>query len=324
LKALAIWRVLPAALLALPWAVKAAWYTGNPVYPFLHSWLGGPDWSDALAAQFAAWHKGMGMGRSPTDYLLLPFRVILCGRMGEMSYAHFDGRICPAWIALIPLTLLLGMRLPLVRRCMAAAGLYFVLWAVSSQQIRFLIPILPLLSVAAAVSVYEGVARLRSERWRRALPAACLVIAVATVLHVNIGNDIAAGRLLSSLRRNGVESVKLSAVEPVFTFANEHLPRDARVLMLNTNQAFFLDREYLADSCFEASQITDWLRTARDRCEVRNRLTERQITHVLSMRNKRGAAYPPALWELLADPAQARSLYRSPDGVYELWELTGG
>lgn len=324
LKALVMWFVLPAVVLALPWAAKAAWYTGNPVYPFLHSWLGGPDWSDALAAQFAAWHKGMGMGRSPVDYLLLPFRVILCGRMGEMSYAHFDGRIWPAWIALVPLTLLLGTRLPLVRRCMAAAGLYFALWAVSSQQIRFLIPILPLLSVAAAVSVYEGAARLRAERWRRALPAVCLVVAVAAALHVNIGNDIVAGRLLSSLRRDGVEEVRLSAVEPVFTFANEHLPRDARVLMLNTNQAFLLDREYLADSCFEASQITDWLRSAEDCREVRQRLAGRGITHVLSMRNKRGAAYPPALWELLADPAQARSLYRSPDGAYELWELTGG
>lgn len=324
-KALFVWFALPAILLSAPWAVKAAWYTGNPVYPFLHHWLGGPDWSSELAGQFAAWQKSMGMGRGLTDYLLLPFRVILCGRMkgtGEMTYAYFDGRICAAWIVLIPLTLRFGMSQPLVRRCLAASGLYFLLWAVSSQQMRFLIPILPLLSVAAAVAVHEWIGRVRSDRRRRVLPGTCLAAATAVALILNIGNGIVAVQLLHRLWRDGSETVRLSAVEPVWKFANERLPREARVLMLNTNQGFFLDREYLADSCFEASQIADWLQSAADQHEVRKRLVERGITHVLSMKNPRGTVYPLVLWEMLANPHCAQSIYRTDDGLYQLWELT--
>jgi hypothetical protein len=72
----ALWFGLPVLLLWSPWVAKAIWYTGNPVYPFLHAWFGGPDWSPELAAKLSAFLRGLGMGRSWSDYLLLPWRVV--------------------------------------------------------------------------------------------------------------------------------------------------------------------------------------------------------------------------------------------------------
>ncbi len=309
--------ILPIVLLALPWVVKSAWHTGNPVYPFLHAWFGGPDWSPSLSGQLAAWQKSIGMGAAAIDYLLLPLRAIL---MGDVGYAHFDGRICRWWIVLIPLAVVFGRQLPLVRRCLGTAGVYFVLWSVSSQQMRFLIPILPLLAVATAVAIDDRIGRMRRAHLRGPVACGCLIAAVLTAAGVNAGNYVNAFRFLQRLHAQG-DAARQMAVPPAHRFINESLPASARVLCLNTNQGFFLDRDYLADSFFEASQIADWLRPADSRARIMACLAERGITHVLVEHKDWGIAYPPALIEVLSDDNLMRPVYRSPDNRFDVLEL---
>ena len=319
LREILAWCVLPAAVLSIPWFVRTAWYTGDPAYPLLYGWFGGPDWSPLLSAQFADWQKGTGMGRSLIDYLLLPLRVIL---MGDVGYARFDGRICRWWIVLIPLAVAFGRKNPLVRRCLTAAGLYFVAWSVTSQQMRFLIPILPLLAIASAVTLDLLLDRVRDTRRQRLLASVCLIAAGATAAGVNFIHYVTATMLLKDLHQHG-DAVRKMAVHPVYRFINERLPAEAKLLCLNTNHGFFLDRQYLADSCFEASQITDWLRgAAGSQREVRERLAARGITHVLIADKDWGIDYPQSLKELLSVPDSAKPIYRSDDGRFTVLELT--
>lgn len=312
------WFILPVFALLVPWLVKTAWFTGNPVYPFLYGWFGGPDWSPALSSEFAAWHKSIGMGRGFIDYLLLPLRVIL---MGDDDYPHFAGHICRSWALLIPMAVVFGRKEPLVRRCLAVAGFYFVVWSVSSQQIRFLVPILPLLGIGAAVTVDRLLDRISDVRRRSVFATGCLILTAITAVGMNLGNCAEAAIFLRELNRRG-DGVRQVAVDPVYTFVNRHLSANARLLCLNTNHCFFLDREYLADSFFEASQIADWLRPASNRAQVRNLLAARGITHVLIESKDWGIAYPPAFLELLADPVESRIIYHSDDGRFSLVELT--
>jgi len=311
------WCVLPAAAISLPWFIRTAWYTGDPVYPLLYGWFGGPDWSPSLSAQFAEWQKSVGMGRGPVDYLLLPFRVIL---MGDVGYPRFDGRICRWWIVLIPLAVAFGRKNPLARRCLVAAGLYFIAWSVTSQQMRFLIPILPLLAIASAVTLYSLLDRVRDTRRRRVFASLCLIAAWATAAGVNLIHCVVAAGFLSNLHQHG-DAVRQMAIHPVYRFINESLPADARLLCLNTNHGFFLDRPYLADSCFEASQIADWLRSAGSLREVRERLDARGITHILIADKDWGIDYPAPLKALLSTPDLARPVYRSDDARFTLLEL---
>src|SRR5262249_324113 len=97
-----LWVALPAFALVLPWYIRSFVYTGNPLYPLLYRVFGGPDWSLVLDRQFMSWQQSIGMGRTAIDYLLLPLRVVLDGGSG---YTHFDGRLNPFWIVLIPLSL---------------------------------------------------------------------------------------------------------------------------------------------------------------------------------------------------------------------------
>lgn len=312
--------VLPVVVLWVPWLAKSAGLTGNPFYPFL---FGGPYWSPALGEQLAGWQRSIGMGREPVDYLLLPLRVILEGGTG---YGRFDGEIGVFWIAVLPVALWAARYHWLVRRCLAAAGLYFVFWALTSQQMRLLIPILPLLAIAGAVGAVEILERLS---WpaarplgRRLLVLGSLALLVWTSGVLPGGRSryfAAAGKALNRyLSEEG--DLRRSAVHPVFGFVNT-LPAGARLLLLNTNQGFFCDREYLADSFFEASQIADWLAPAASVAQLRELLAEQGVTHLLIESRDRGIAYPAALFALLDDPRQAEVVYRSPDERFSVVAL---
>jgi len=73
--------------------------------------------------------------------------------------------------------------------------------------------------------------------------------------------------------------VMKSAVPGEFAFMNRELPMNTRLLFLNTNYGFYSEREYIADSFFEASQIVDWLACA-SAGEIQARLRNKGITHI--------------------------------------------
>jgi hypothetical protein len=135
---------VPALLVAAPWYLKNAIWTGNPVFPF----FGGVEESARAFVDGAT--REYGFGRSVSDALLLPVRL-------AFDSDAFDGS---AWLSplllFFPLLALLDQR---VRRYAGAAlvgvAVYGAIWFATSQQARFLIPVLPVLAVLAALGVRE-------------------------------------------------------------------------------------------------------------------------------------------------------------------------
>jgi len=141
----------PAVLVALPWYVKNAIVTGNPVYPHL---FGGMNAS--AAAELDAAMASFGHGHALVDFPLVPFRLLADGEA-------FDGGefLSPLFFAFAPLALLLPGRRRV--RIAAAAGIavYVVAWFVTTQQARFLVPLLPALAVLAAFGIVALAGRAR-------------------------------------------------------------------------------------------------------------------------------------------------------------------
>lgn len=136
--------LLPAAVIAGPWYLKNTLWFGNPVYPFV---FGGPGWDETRLELYTSYLGSFGTGRQLLDYLLLPWNV----------YAHHDrfGSVMnqidiPS--VLFPLVLLLPWRgsKPAVRTLLIVAVIRILLWSAGSQQIRFLLPIYPALSIGTA------------------------------------------------------------------------------------------------------------------------------------------------------------------------------
>jgi hypothetical protein len=296
----------PIVLLALPWIVKTAWFTGNPVYPFFYNIWGGPDWSQACWRQFADWQASVGMGRTVLDYVKLPFRVILSAGEG---YAHFDGSLNRMWIALVPLSVVAAFWNRTVRACLAVSGIYFVCWASASQQLRFLIPVIPVLAIGVALGLGELMDRLFARKVVGMGVFAAVYCLAAGLLIFEVSGSLAkAAEVVGMYGAKDREAVMKSAVPAEFAFLNRELPRDARLLFLNTNYCFYSEREYIADSFFEASQIVDWLAPCASAGEIRARLRDKGITHVLYSTREGQLAYPPTLWKFLDDSSMVELL----------------
>ena len=221
----------------------------------------------------------------------------------------------------------------MARRFLLPAALYFIIWAVSSQQSRFLISVLPLLAVATAVTAAWAVDRI--EQRLRSLMAdrvAAIAILKACAAGVVVLTSIAVLAWASRYVRSGsIEATRSLLVDPpnlrewtpdpAYTFVRRQLPPDAKVLLLNTNHGFFLDRDFVSDSSFEASQLNEAITAARDR-EGITRLFERLgVTHVV-IHEEPWVPFPPILWSYIRDSDDSRLLYRTPDSSLTVYELT--
>ncbi|MBI4497508.1 MAG: glycosyltransferase family 39 protein [Chloroflexi bacterium] len=171
--------VIPAVLVASPWYLKNAWWTGNPVYPFYDAVFRG-DLEGAVVYTQALQSTGLGTGRTLLDYLLLPGTLML-------NSVRFTGNHAPT--AFSPLLFLLPLGVipgwprgagPLA----AVAGLLFVLWAVGPQEPRYYLPGVVLLCVLTAVALARLFVRYQKApalRW--SVQATVLAILLVTVYH---------------------------------------------------------------------------------------------------------------------------------------------
>jgi len=307
----------PCLLLLTPWLVKSWYYTGNPVYPFMYDLFGGPFWSSDLATRFGQWQRSIGMGRGLVDYLLLPIRVILFGKIG---HGHFDGTINPLWIVWLPLAVAYIRRSRPIGSLLCVSALCFIFWAASSQQMRFLIPILPLVSVAAALAIGDWLARVPAEKSRTRAAAIISAAVVASIVFSAAGGMREGAQFADKDIRSQAEQAT-GNVRPVLAYINEHLPPTARIMFLNTNHGFFCHREYIADSFFEVSQLADWLGRAETAADLEAMLASIGITHVLWHAEDYHIAFPAVLDEFLVDPARTEPIFCSEDGKDVLYAV---
>lgn len=301
----------PALLLALPWYVKSFVYTGNPVFPMLYERLGGIEWSPELSRQFFHWQHSIGMGRGLTDYLLLPWRVIA---EGDQGYARFDGKIGPFWLAAVPFSIVVARRAHAARPYLVCAAAYCVLWAASSQQMRFLIAVLPLLAVATGIAFDHVVDRLDASGRTRARAGFFLAACVAAAL-------VARPRIVGALE---VGAPSPSAVVPeAYAFVNAHTDTRAKLLLVNTNHGFFLDRAYIADSFFEAPQTYHALAPARSQQELVEMLRRLGVTHVYVEGAEPEPRYPAWLVGYLNDSEWFTRVFECRTADCALYEIRG-
>jgi hypothetical protein len=139
------------AALAAPWLVRAWVYTGNPVFPVANAWFRSPYFTPAMEAAARAAYANEGIGTSWEALLRLPWQVAFHPGpfRGTVGPVFFVGTLAAAAAALVRRDRTLGYALLL-------AGAYFVAWGRTAQEIRYLLPIVPLLAAATAMALVGG------------------------------------------------------------------------------------------------------------------------------------------------------------------------
>ncbi len=177
--------VTVAIAVALPWYIRAWYITGNPLFPMFYDVLaetGAPlrRWDAQAQAGWAAAMARYGDGRAPLDLLLVPWRATWNG-------VRYAGSLGPIWLLFLPLTLLFWRRLTVSLKLVAGLCLaYYLLWIspFSSFQLRYLVPVVPLLAIVATASVRECDRVFRRVGWIRARRA--LVLGIVGICILNL------------------------------------------------------------------------------------------------------------------------------------------
>ena len=164
-----------ACAVAAPWYLRNVYYTGNPLFPFFARYFGSGPWSAEEAGRYEAQLLHQGPGKTIAFFLHGWWNLAVHQRW-------FDGaqHLAPCALSAVPFLALpvlflralteRPLRLPLVLVCAYLAG-----WFATAQDLRFLVPALPLLGLATA-SALDGIVRmipLKSGMRRDAFITAC-------------------------------------------------------------------------------------------------------------------------------------------------------
>jgi hypothetical protein len=257
-----------ALLIASPWYLKNLIWSGNPVYPFL---FGGPGWPAERLQLLMAYLQSFGTGHAVTDYLLLPISLLT----QRAAFGTFMSRIdIPSPLFLLALAFPFLSREHPFRPLGWILLLRFALWAVGTQQTRFLLPLYPVLTLLTAGVLEAWIARAGAQRWRLLAASGIVAGMVAVTLAYQL-IYLASTRPLPVVL--GSESKDAFLERSVYDYAalryvESELPPEARVFMAWDGQGYHCDERCRPDA--EQSQWTQLVDHARTPEAVSERLRE--------------------------------------------------
>jgi len=272
------------AIFSLPWLAKNLYYTHNPVYPFMYSVFGGLGWDEGRAMLYNLHLRNFGVGRGLLDYILLPVNMVF---KAGFETPKFDGRIGYLFLAAFAVLLARFFRFEKPKEprehfpffCLAASLIYFVFWALTSQQMRFLLPWLAVFWPAWLIPV----ATVERKTLRNAAFWAVLSISTLSLVDTAkyLGDVKHWNYVLGRETRDGFLA-RMSKVYPCIEFINEELPDDAFVFMVQAgNRGYYMERKFYSDSVFEWISFKTLVNRSKTPEELRRRLRTLAFTHLL-------------------------------------------
>jgi hypothetical protein len=283
---------LLAVAIACPWYIRAAWYRGDPVFPFGGQLLG----SDGAVSTTTK----TPLCSSAWTVLTSPWRITMHPeQVGGRSH-----QLGAVFLAVLP-------GLVFVRRLRGLRGLlylslgYAIIWFLLRQNVRFLYPVVP----PAVVGVAWGLIEMRRMPW---LPRALALGAVGLALCSTVA--IALYRTRDKLAvATGRETRQhyLYRTEPSFVAAsilNRLGGRDAQILS-EDYRGFYFQGRFIRDSIYR--QRTGYHRTLRAPNDLSRQLRRAGFTHLLLVENEDALpSRPGALAEQVAAEMQSYPLGR--------------
>jgi 4-amino-4-deoxy-L-arabinose transferase-like glycosyltransferase len=146
-----------ATLVAAPWLARNIYYTGNPVFPFFNRMFGQligyrlwkKEYLTGLYEDFSfAGFTGPGIGKSFESLVTLPWHLAF-----HQGRFMAEAPLSPIYLFVLPLIVIVAIKSKRIAGLVAMAGCFTLLWFVSIQLVRYLMPALPLFCLAASASV---------------------------------------------------------------------------------------------------------------------------------------------------------------------------
>jgi hypothetical protein len=277
--------LLIAGAIASPWYLKTWKQTGSPIFPFYMSfWKGeAAGWDVERSALFQAMNSQYGgYDKNIVDYVLSPFRISVLAQPEQPPL--FDGVIGVAFLIGLPVLIWALWKFDLSAEIKVGAGvcgIMFLFWLFSSQQVRYLLPILPVLAIGicAAGQTISREKKALAVVWHFSLigaALAALVTGAAWFLQKAPLRVVLGGESRDEYLARNIDYY------PYYQALNTETPADARVWLINMRRdTYNLDRPYFSDYLFEDWTLRKMVWEARSTAELKAKAREQGFNYVL-------------------------------------------
>jgi hypothetical protein len=274
---------------------------GNPLYPLFTSRFG-------TAGLYAEQNYAQtGVPQTFGNFLRLPYLLTFAPDFFERH-----SWMGPYFLLSIPFAVAGWWKGRLEKAALLVAGISLILWFRLGQNVRFLLPVFPLLILASA----SGFSILKNWWVRRPVRTVSYLFGIGLIVFLS-GVGIYHYRIhLLALAAGWEQDRFLNYMErsyPAAQWGNSHLPGNAKIFMSSEVRQFYFDQEIIDEmTYYRVERYSDSISSA----EVLGRLKQLGITHLVRVNpENRGAAEKPErsiIDPLLADKRTARFLAEIP------------
>ncbi|MDM7922659.1 MAG: glycosyltransferase family 39 protein [Pyrinomonadaceae bacterium] len=282
---LGIGALLLAGFIASPWYLRTWAETGSPVFPFYMSiWPAeAPGWDLERSNLFQAMNSQYGGDpKAVVDYIAAPWNLSVAAQP-ELP-AYFDGVLGVAFLIGLPFLIwgLWKLELPAaVKIGSAVASVMFLFWLSSSQQLRYLLPIMPLLAIGIAAA-FEKIGE--SENGLRSIGQIALVAAGIAGILTGGAWFLKKAPLRVVLGGETRDEYLTRNIDyyPYYKWLNTESAADAKVWLINMRRdTYHLDRPYFSDYLFEDVTLRHMLNDSRNAPELKAKAAAMGIKYIL-------------------------------------------
>ena len=269
-------------LVGAPFYLRNIYLKGNPLFPLAYDIFGGSGWDTQRAYIYAETLKNYGMGESLLDYILLIPRIFFTQDMVH----YFQGSLGPV----------IGFLFFLSWRKRDSSFLFMIgflgLWSLQVQQIRFLMPVVPIMIVLGISSIQ------RSSLWRYTLVVGGSIIwgsAYLPLLAKHLtpqAKPLYDAPFLFLWKRQHTSSYLLGEmtdkellgkmhkeIMPIYDYLR-HTPKNKVWLVYTRAYVYYLNAPFRLDNIVEDFRFAKQLRT-HSADEWKYFLQEEGITHII-------------------------------------------
>lgn len=275
-----------AGVVASPWYLRTWAETGSPIFPFyMNIWPGeATGWDAERSTLFQAMNAQYGgYVKTPLDYVASPWNISVTAQP-ELA-THFDGVLGVAFLIGLPFLIwaLWKFEMPVeVKIGAAVAAVMFLFWLFASQQLRYLLPIVPILAIGIAAAFQKlgetvnGLRQIGQFAFAAAGIAGILTGAAwfmqKAPLRVVLGGEPADGYLTRNID-----------YYPYYEWLNTETDANAKVWLINMRRdSYHLDRPYFSDYLFEDWTLRRLVWEARSASELKAKAAATGVQYVLA------------------------------------------